>query len=144
MNGDYSDMDEASKKKIEKFIREHYHLLPTRTTEVETRMLELTSNGYRADNNINSLEISAYEGTMPKINLTENSSDSGVHSILLGSDVVRMYVSVDGNHGFEYLADVSGEVETGELTLSYILLDDRRKYKVEFGVTKKVIFPGDQ
>ncbi|HLD80023.1 MAG TPA: hypothetical protein VJA18_05690 [Candidatus Nanoarchaeia archaeon] len=144
MNGGYSDMDEASKKKIEQFIGEHHHLLPTRYTEVETRMAELTSASYRADNNINSLEISAYEGTMPKINPTESINDSGVHSALLRNDVVRMYVSADGNHGFEYLADVSGEVETGEMTLSYILLDDRRKYKVEFGVTKKVIFPEDK
>lgn len=133
----------------QQLLREYFHLLPTKATEVGARIKELANLSYRVTHNISTLEISSYEkdmsqGEMPSIDLTRNIS-FGLEALALRDEIIRVYTSdgADGTKmGFEYVADMVKEGD--ELTLVYVLIDDGRKYKVNFTSNTKVNSPGEQ
>jgi len=140
------ERQKATEDLQEQLIKEHFHLLPNPNEyrKVKDRIKELTDSAYRVAHNITTLTIRSYENEkMPRIDPTQ-CLYSGLEALALQNEVVRVYDWDEGKLGFESVVGMNFNYGDDELTLEYTLIDDERKYIVDFEVKKKLKSPEEQ
>ncbi|MDP3639896.1 MAG: hypothetical protein Q8R53_01700 [Nanoarchaeota archaeon] len=116
------------------YLRTNIHLLPTTTDSIERRLLEIADAEYRTQHKIIDLALDAYEGKIPLSEILLQDTYADDRRILMGNRILRVFLDEAGSArhpvpvGFETIKSF----DTDEGTIEYVLIDDVRKYRIEF------------
>lgn len=118
-------------ERVREYLQTHIRLLPTKSTSSIERLKELANAGYRREQKIESLELSTYEGAAALEDSIIYDEDYDVKALLMENDIMRVYTDENSNQ-LSFESVLSYDREAG--IIEYVLIDDARKYRVDFTV----------